>query len=86
MIAPAVRAYAPVVLAYALLLAAWELAGTLFHVPKYVLPAPSAFVASLAKHPGVLAANGTPRAVKAATTCAARCRWRSRAASTARSW
>ncbi len=54
----AARTYVPVVVAYASLLAAWELSGTLFHVPKYVLPAPSAIVASLAKHPDVLAANG----------------------------
>jgi len=57
-IARAGRTYAPIVLAYALVLAAWELAGTVFHVPKYVLPAPSAIVAALAKHPGVIAANG----------------------------
>jgi len=53
-----VRTYAPIVVTYALLLVAWELAGTVFHVPKYVLPAPSAIVASLAKHPDVLVGNG----------------------------
>jgi len=56
--ARAARSYGPVVLAYVLLLAAWELAGSLFHVPKYVLPAPSQIAASLAKHPDVLFGNG----------------------------
>jgi NitT/TauT family transport system permease protein len=58
-IAPrAARTYGPIVLTYALLLALWELAGPLFHVPKYVLPAPSQIVASLGKHPDVLVVNG----------------------------
>ncbi|HEV3088618.1 MAG TPA: ABC transporter permease [Candidatus Elarobacter sp.] len=57
-IAPAARTYAPIVLAYVLVLVAWELAGSVFHVPKYVLPAPSQIVAALAKNPGMLFGNG----------------------------
>jgi NitT/TauT family transport system permease protein len=56
-LAAASRAYGPALSAYLVLLLLWQFAGTLFHVPSYILPTPSAIIAGIAKHPEALAAN-----------------------------
>jgi NitT/TauT family transport system permease protein len=52
-----VRSYAVTVVAYVLILILWQLAGPVFHVPKYVLPSPSDIVAGTMKHPDALVFN-----------------------------
>jgi NitT/TauT family transport system permease protein len=52
-----IRGYAATAFAYLALLALWQLANPLFHVPKYVLPSPSDIVIGTAKHPHALLVN-----------------------------
>jgi NitT/TauT family transport system permease protein len=51
------RSYATTVVVYLVVLALWQLANPVFHVPKYVLPSPSDIVAGTAKDPHALLLN-----------------------------
>lgn len=49
-----VRVNAIVISAYVLLFVVWELAGTLFHIPGFLLPSPVSIVRRVAQDPGAL--------------------------------